>query len=246
MWAYDMALSLNPDDLIALSESYEPLVAVGRFDEALQRVRRTYELAPHDLHAVKRLADYRSRMGLVSREAYKESRKLIRVARKVAPQVAYAEAARATYYLCRGKPKEGLAVLREIVEKHPLNPDGWYHYALCLAQCGDSQAASDAILTALARGFDDYRLYLAACDILPTAGRMDELRPLMNQMLERFPERWSAWSSAGRGLVLLGDEQGCSIWLFRNLLRKWHLGPKKAFLFVIPRETRNRDTKSRE
>ncbi|MGB0386840.1 MAG: sigma-70 family RNA polymerase sigma factor [Ardenticatenaceae bacterium] len=209
--AYDMALDLNPDDLIALSESYEPLVAMGYFAEALKRVRRTYKFAPHDLHAVKRLADHRSRMGLVSGEAYKETRKLIRVARKVAPQAAYAEAARATYYLCRGKSKEGVAGLREIVEKHPLNSDGWYHHALCLAQSGDSQAASDAILAALALTKNDYRLYPAACEILPDAGRMDELQPLVNEMLERFPERWTAWSSVGRALVLSGDARGCAI-----------------------------------
>jgi len=211
LWAYDTALALNPADLIALSESYEPLVAMGHFAEALKRVRRTYELVPHDLHAVKRLADHRSRMGLVSGEACKETKKLIRVARKVAPQAAYAEAARATYHLYRGKYKEAVAVLREVVEKQPLNPDNWYHYALCLAQSGDSQLASDAILAALALTKNDYRLYPAACEILPHAGFVSELQPLINEMLERFPERWSAWSNAGRALLLSGDERGCTI-----------------------------------
>lgn len=211
LWAYDMALSLNPDDLIALSESYEPLMVMGHFTEALQHVRRTLLLAPHDLHAVKRLADYRCRMGWVSGEGGKETKKLIRVARKVAPQAAYAEAARATYHLYRGKWGEGLAVLQDVVKKEPLNPDNWYQYALCLAQCGDSALASDAILAALALTKDDYRLYYAACDILPTAGRESELRALVQQMLDRFPERFRIWCHAGRALVLLGDEQGCMI-----------------------------------
>ena len=209
--AYDVALELNPDDLIALSEGYGSLVAMGRFTEALKRVRRTLKLAPHDLHAVKRLADHRSRMGLVSGEAYKQTRKLIRVARKMAPQAAYAEAARATYYLYRGKSKKGVLVLEEMVEKHPLNPDGWYHFGLCLFQSGDPQLASEAVQEALALRKDDYRLYRAACDILPHAGRVRVLQPLVKEMLERFPERWSAWSSAGRVFVLSGDEQGCTL-----------------------------------
>jgi tetratricopeptide (TPR) repeat protein len=206
-----VALELNPDDLIALSESYEPLVAVGRFAEALERVRRTLSLAPHDLHAVKRLANHRCRMGLVTGEACQETKKLIRVARKVAPQAAYAEAARATYHLYRGKWKEAVAVLEEVVEKQPLNPSSWYHYALCLFQSGDSPLASEAILTALALRKNDYPLYLAACQILPHAGRTDELQPLVNQMVSSFPERFRAWSNAGRALLLSGDERGCTI-----------------------------------
>ena len=213
--AYDMALELNPDDLIALSESYEPLVAMGHFAEALERVRRTLKLAPRDLHAVKRLTDHRSRMGLVSGEAYKQTKKLIRIAREMTPQAAYTEATRATYYLYRGKSEEGVAVLEEMVEKHPLNPDGWYHYALCLFQSGDPQQASEAIQEALALRKDDYRLYRAACDILPYAGvvgaQQTPLQPLVKEMLERFPERWSAWSNAGRVLLFLDDERGCTL-----------------------------------
>ncbi len=209
--AYDTALALNPDDLIALSESYEPLIAMGRFNEALKRVRRTYKLVPHDLHAVKRLADYRCRMGLVSGQANKETKKLIRVARKVAPQAAYAEATRATYHLYRGKYKEAATVLKEVVKKQPLNADNWYHYALCLFQSEQPQLASEAILGALTLRKDDERLYRAAAEILPHAGRMDEVQPLVEQMLERFPERWRVGIMAGRALVLSGDEQGCTI-----------------------------------
>ena len=46
--AFDQILLLKPDDLIALIQSYDALLALGKFPEAQRRLNRAEELAPHD------------------------------------------------------------------------------------------------------------------------------------------------------------------------------------------------------
>jgi len=92
-------------------------------------------------------------------------------------------------------------VLQEFTEQHPNCPRGWYHHARWLFWTGDSQTAADAIMKAYALYQNDADIYGAACEILPAAGKLTELQPLLEEMLRRFPERWSVWATAGLVLV---------------------------------------------
>lgn len=66
--AFDEVLNINPDDIMALTESYVALCALGREEEARQRVERVLRVCPGDIPALKRMADHRCRMGQVAYE----------------------------------------------------------------------------------------------------------------------------------------------------------------------------------
>ncbi|MBW4576203.1 MAG: tetratricopeptide repeat protein [Aphanothece sp. CMT-3BRIN-NPC111] len=206
-------LKLNPDDITALSQSYDPLLAVGQFQEAVRRAIKVLELVPDDFQALKRLADYRSRLGLVWGEEGKQTQQLIRAALQLACQAADAYESLAYYHIFRGEWAKGVAVLQEFTEEHPNNPGGWYHYARCLFHTGDAQAGAEAILRAYGLYPNDCEIYRALCEILPVAGRLEELQPLVEEMLQRFSERWSVWATAGRALVesFKDIEGGCAV-----------------------------------
>jgi len=138
--AFDAALKLNPYDIVANSHSYDALMAVGDVQEAQRRLQRTLELFPRDLRSLKRLADYRCGLGLVRGEEGKQTKRVIQMALRIAPEAAYMFDSLAQYHLVRGEWKEGVAVLQQFVEQHPNYPSGWYYYALCLFHTGNSTA----------------------------------------------------------------------------------------------------------
>lgn len=249
--AFDTALLLNPDDVVALSQSYEPLLAVGDFQEAQRRLQQALKLAPNDCPTLQRLATHRCHQGLVSGEEGKQTRQLIRSALVMAPDSANAHQVLSLYHLCRGEWEKGVTVLLKFTQQHPNSVSGWYHYARCLLQTGNSQAAASAILRAYKLDQNDREIYRVLCEILPAAGRLEELSiappqpplkkaeqehplpiksstpdaspassaspapsaSLLEEMLERFPEHWSVWVSAGRVLVesFQDIDRGCNV-----------------------------------
>lgn len=59
---------------------------------------------------------------------------------------------------------------------------------------------------------DDCEIYRAWCEILPAVNQLNELRPVVEEMLKQFPEHWSVWATAGRVLVELQElEWGCRV-----------------------------------
>lgn len=225
--AFNAVLKLNPNDIGALSHSYDALMAVGDIEEAQQRLQRTLELFPQDLRSLKRSADYRCGRGLVFGKEGKQTFGMIQTMLSIGPDAAYGFDALAQYHLVRGEWKEGVAVLQQFVEEHPNNPSGWYYYAQCLFHTGDYTTASVAILKAYKLYPNDCEIYRALCEILPEAGITSPPTPLLpgegsslsvisiivEEMLERFPQRWSVWVTAGRVLVEWFNERewGCRV-----------------------------------
>ncbi len=211
--AFDVILEHNSDDIVALIHSYDALMAAGNFQEAQQRLSRIQESAPNYFRALKRLADHRTRMRLVWGEEGKQTKQLIQTALRQAPDSAEAHQSQAYYHLFQGKNKKGIAVLQTFVEQHPKNPNGWYHLARCLFHTGEFNAATTAILKAYALYQNDCEIYIALCDILPAAGKLEMLQPFMAEMLACFAQRWRVWVTAG--LVWVENfkdyEQGCLI-----------------------------------
>lgn len=222
--AFEAVLSLNPDDAVALSQSCPLLLVSGNFQEAERRLERTIELAPNDCRAIELLATYRCHRGLISGDEGKHTKQLIKAALALTPNSASAHQVLSFYHLCRGERDKAIALLLEFTQAHPKSPNGWYHYARCLFHTSNSQAAADAILKAYALYQKDSEIYRALCEILPAAGRLEEFRinspdasfnkggqehqpiettspSLIEEMLERFPHRWSIWVTAGRVLV---------------------------------------------
>ncbi|MGB7441395.1 MAG: tetratricopeptide repeat protein, partial [Coleofasciculaceae cyanobacterium] len=251
--AFDVALSLNPNDVVALSKSYQPLLAVGEIKKARQRLEQALKLSPNDCRTLQQLATHRCQQGLVAGEEGKQTKQLIKTALALAPDSATAHQVLSLYHLGRGEWDKAVAVLLKFTEEHPKSPIGWYHYARCLFQTGNSHTAADAILKAYNLYQKDCEIYRALCEILPTAGRLEEFRinsvfarteqehqpvnktttpptSLIEEMLDRFPQRWSVWVTAGRVLVehYQDIEGGCrvselAVQLQPNLADAWFL-----------------------
>jgi Flp pilus assembly protein TadD len=66
--AFDAALSLNPNDVVALSQSYQPLLTVGKFQKARQRLEQALKLSPNDCRTLQLLVTHRCHQGLVAGE----------------------------------------------------------------------------------------------------------------------------------------------------------------------------------
>ncbi|NET05635.1 MAG: tetratricopeptide repeat protein [Merismopedia sp. SIO2A8] len=228
--AFNQALEVHPDDFLLLRNSYQALMAVGNFQEAGRRLSRALELVPDDFLTLKQLADYRTHQGLVRGEEGKQTKQMIRVALRVAPDSADAHESLAHYHLFRGEWKKTIALCRQFTEKHPHSPSGWYYYGQYLFHTGEYQDAAEAILKAYGLHQNYCEIYRALCEILPAAGITASielftqpfsdkegskvtLASILEEMLERFPERWSVWATVGRVLVesFQDIERGCSL-----------------------------------
>ncbi|MEG5000719.1 tetratricopeptide repeat protein [Microcoleus sp. B4-D4] len=255
--AFDTVLSLNPDDVVALIDSYDASQAVGNVRQAQRRLSKVLEVAPGDFRALKRLADTRCRMRLVSGEEGKQTKQIISSLLQLAPDAADARELLAYYHVFRGESANGVGVLERFTEEHPNHPRGWYSYGRCLFHTGEYQKAAEAMLKAYRLYPQDCEIYRALCEILPAAsppvpldppqppltrGELEQakssnckggtplevplfkgdlggsnhqvtLASIVEEMLDRFPERWSVWTTAGRVLVesFQEIERGCSV-----------------------------------
>ncbi|MEG5037566.1 MULTISPECIES: tetratricopeptide repeat protein [unclassified Microcoleus] len=278
--AFDTVLSLKPDDVVALIDSYDASQAVGNVRQAQRRLSKVLEVAPGDFRSLKRLADTRCRMRLVSGEEGKQTKQIINSVLQLAPDAADARELLAYYHVFRGESANGVGVLERFTEEHPNHPRGWYSYGRCLFHTGEYQRAAEAMLKAYRLYPQDCEIYRALCEILPltsppvpldppqpTAGRFQSqknqdfvgavppcppwprqqklgisaigattgglplqenetalgdlgganpqvtLASIVEEMLDRFPERWSVWTTAGRVLVESFQEidRGCAV-----------------------------------
>jgi tetratricopeptide (TPR) repeat protein len=243
--SFDRVLSLKPDDVVALIDSYDASQAVGNVRQAQRRLSKVLELAPGDFRVLKRLADTRCRMRLVSGEEGKQTKQIISSLLQLAPDAADARELLAYYHVFRGESANGVGVLERFTEEHPNHPRGWYSYGRCLFHTGEYQRAAEAMLKAYRLYPQDCEIYRALCEILPVTSPSTPLDPpsaplkkggtslkvpldrgdlggsnrqvtlasIVEEMLDRFPERWSVWTTAGRVLVesFQEIERGCSV-----------------------------------
>lgn len=233
--AFDVILSINPDDIVALIHSYDVLIALGNVQEAQRRLNKLIVLAPDDCRVLQRQLDRRCAMRLVSGEEGKQTKKMIGSALRQSPHGTEAYKSLAYYHIFRGDWAQGLGVLAQFTKGHANNPNGWYYYGRCLFHRGDYQSAAEVILKAYHLYPNDCEIYRALCEILPLAGMISSpltppflraggdlqrregdnitLASIVEEMLERFPERGSVWATAGRVLVesFKEIERGCRV-----------------------------------
>ncbi|MDJ0620638.1 MAG: tetratricopeptide repeat protein [Calothrix sp. MO_192.B10] len=215
--AFDAVLSLQPDDLVALLTSYDALLAVGNLRAAEGCLSRGSELAGDDFRVLKRQAHQRCGKKLVRGKEGKQTKQIITAALKLAVDAPDVHDLLAYYYIFRGDWRKGVRVLQQFTESHPNNANGWYYYGRCLFHTGQYQRALKAMLLAHRLYPDDCEIYRGLCDIftslLPREGSRSNLMVIVEQMLEKFPERWSVWPTTGRILVnSLGEiERGCQV-----------------------------------
>ena len=111
--AFDRVLHGNPDDLMALTFSYAPLMAAGRAKEARWRTERAWQCDPGNVLALAQLIDSRCYMGHVWGDSGTQTKALIRRAVQLAREVPEVQAAQAHYHMARGEQSAGLALQQQ-------------------------------------------------------------------------------------------------------------------------------------
>jgi len=212
MQAFENVLKHHPNDLVALTHSYGPLMTVGREAEAHERMKRTLKIDDKHILALTRLADSYSGMRWGQRDRLDHTKTLLQRAQQIAPENPDVQASQAYFHMAQGEWDIGLAVMREFTRQYPRCPEGWYHYARWCFHTSQTDNAVVAILQAYALAPYDVTINKSACLMLCTDGRGDNARRLLDEMLERFPNDWSVWASAGRILAqfFLESRQACS------------------------------------
>lgn len=211
--AFDDSLKIVPNNIVALTYSYEALLQMGRLRKAHQHITLALGLDRENVPALKWLADYRSSWGLVRGKEGQRTRQLIEKALQLSSESAEAHESLALYHLFRGEWTESIAVMRAYTEHHLACPEGWHCYALLLSRTGESAGAVEAIMKAYALHRSDWRIQKNACKILASARRSESLLTILEEMLVRFPNHWSLWTTAGLTLMTAGNEpdRACAI-----------------------------------
>jgi RNA polymerase sigma factor (sigma-70 family) len=211
--AFDDSLKIKPDNIVALTYSYEALFNIGRLREAHQHIIQALELGKENVSALKWLADHRSGMGLVQGKEGQRTHELIKRVLRLSPESAQVHESLALYYLFRGEWVESIAVLRTYTEYHPACSDGWRSYASLLYRTGELKDAVHAIMKAYTLHQSDWRIQQTACEILAFAQKLDSLSIILEEMRERFPPYWRLWAAAGLALATTGydPENACAI-----------------------------------
>ncbi len=168
--AFDMILSLNPDDIVALIHSYDALIAVGNLQEAQRRLHKLIVLAADDFRVLQRQLHQRCAMRLVSGKEGKETKKMITSALRQYPHGADAHKSLAYYHIFRGDCQEGLEVLADFTAQHPNHPHGWYYHGRCLSDTGEYQKGAEMMAKAYHLYPHESEIYRGLCEILPLAG----------------------------------------------------------------------------
>ena len=209
--SFDVILSLNPNEITALLYSADALIQLGQVEPAQQRLELAYEQAPDDFRVLLRLASRRCQQQLVSGKDGETTLRMIRTALRLAPQSAEAHHVLACYHILRTEKPEGKTVMQRFIEHNPNHPYGWYFCAQVLFRLGEVQEAADAIMRCYEFGRCDREIYRTLCEILPAAGRLAILRPILKEMLAAFPLSWSLWNTAGRALIEQFDEHNLGL-----------------------------------
>ncbi|MBK1986025.1 tetratricopeptide repeat protein [Sphaerospermopsis aphanizomenoides BCCUSP55] len=223
----EQVLSINPDDVFSLIYSYDALMAVGDIQTARGWLSRVIALAGDDFRVLQRQINQRLQMRLVSGEEGKQTKKMITSLLRQTPHSVEVHKSLAYYHIFRGDWAQGVEVLAEFTAKHPNHPYGWYDYGRCLFDTGEYQKAAQMMGKAYHLYPHDCAIYRGLCDILPLVigdppksplkrGTLNSdplLEDVVEEMLKRFPERWSVWATAGRVLVECFQEveRGCQI-----------------------------------
>ncbi|HEY9854013.1 MAG TPA: tetratricopeptide repeat protein [Leptolyngbyaceae cyanobacterium] len=229
--ALKQVLSINPDDIVALIYGYDALLAVGDTTAATERLNGIIALAGDDFRVLQRQIEQRCQMRLVSGIEGKLTKKMITSLLQQTPHGAEAHKCLAYYHILRGDWEQGVKVLADFTAEHPNYPHGWYYYGRCLFDTGKYQMAAQMMAKAYQLYADDCAIYQGLCEILPHPlplsykergepkrgvggeGSKTTLASIVEEMLKRFPQRWSVWATAGRVLVeyFKEFERGCSV-----------------------------------
>jgi RNA polymerase sigma factor (sigma-70 family) len=193
---FEQVLSINANDSASLTHLPYLLRDLGRTFEAEQYLDRALQQCPENVLSMKYLVDLRCRRRWVFGREGKRTFGLIQRTLRLAEGSPEIQDSLASYHLARGEWLEGIDVLRAFTKAHSASPEGWAYYAKALFQTGDVEAATEAIRRGYRLDAHAWQTNAVACEIFGWQGPSPFLRLLLERMLERFPQRWSAWARA--------------------------------------------------
>lgn len=117
--AFDQAIKLETNDLVALTHSCEALIALGCYQEAQLRATEARRLDPSNVLALKWLVDARVQSGLIWGPAGQESKHLIGEALRLVPHAPEVIDSLLRYHISRNEKQKALRVWRTFAKKHP-------------------------------------------------------------------------------------------------------------------------------
>ncbi|QSV71889.1 MAG: tetratricopeptide repeat protein [Aphanizomenon flos-aquae KM1D3_PB] len=210
-------LAINPDDVMSLIYSYDALMVVGDIQTAKERFNSLIALAGDDFRVIQRQIDQRLLARMVSGEEGKITKKMITSLLGTIPHSVEVHKSLAYYHILRGDWAQGVEVLAKFTTESPNYPYGWYYYGLSLFHTGKYQQGAEMMEKAYYLYPHDRKIYQGLCEILPFAPHPEKrktiLASIVEEMLTRFPECWSMWTTAGRVLVenFPDIERGCQV-----------------------------------
>ncbi|MDB9475908.1 tetratricopeptide repeat protein [Dolichospermum circinale] len=210
-------LVINPDDVMSLIYSYDALMVVGDIQTAKERFNSLIALAGDDFRVIQRQIDQRLLARMVSGEEGKITKKMITSLLGTIPHSVEVHKSLAYYHILRGDWAQGVKVLAKFTTECPNYPYGWYYYGRCLFHTGEYQQGAKMMEKAYYLYPHDREIYRRLCEILPFAPDPVKsktiLASIVEEMLTRFPECWSMWTTAGRVLVehFQDIERGCQV-----------------------------------
>jgi RNA polymerase sigma factor (sigma-70 family) len=210
--SFQTGLRLNPSDTASLTYSCDALMRLNRPIEAMRRLCEALESDDENVLALKRVADLRCQRRLTFGSEGALTRRILRKMENLAPDAADVRESVAFYCIARGEWSAGTEILEDYVRRRPKNSNGWKHLAIWLFRTGNVHQSAQAILRAHALSPYDPAICQTACEVLCETSLGSELEKILSLMIERFPERWSAWSAAGYATVRgVGNfEKGCA------------------------------------
>jgi RNA polymerase sigma factor (sigma-70 family) len=211
--ALENALNIKPRNLLSLTQMFDCLVLTDRLKKAEHYVDQALEIYPDDILALKRKVDQRCFQGLVRNKEGKNTRKMLRKMKQKAPHAAEVQESQAIYYFYRGEYRKGLELLKCFALERDNRPYGWYYYGCWLYRTGFYQLAAQAVIKGFGLYKKDPLVHCSICEILTHAGEREELKIVIQDMLNRFPQHWSTCSSAALALAgVFGEmERACDL-----------------------------------
>jgi len=200
--SFKESLKIDPGDEKALTYLPELLRKLARVSEAERYVDESLRLRSENVLSIKSLVDYRCQRRLVFGNHGRKTFALIKDALRIAGESPQVQESLALFHLCRGEWDKGVAVLRNFADEHRLSPAAWYHYAKALLQTGDHVTAAEAIRQGQCLDPESWKISLLACRIFSYHGATPELRAVVEDLVRRFPERWTTWAKAGWALMV--------------------------------------------
>ncbi len=204
--ALDVALAVEPDNMVALTLGHQELRLAGRSFEAESRAARAFDLDRSN--RVARVLWFEARCRATSGRfaAGSIERRQLNKLRRMASTQADACRCYALWLFYRGDLAEAEHQLARLVGERPGERQGWVEYARLLDRLGKTEQAVKAIDQACTLRPPNRNLELLRCRLWTRAGLGRRVRCQIEDLLNRHGDAWDVTSTAAWALSTLGLE----------------------------------------